>query len=569
MQPAIEASDIVLKMIGDVSSREFCDSLYKEIPDATKHVSIFHLGAVMSGDGERDFDLCMRVNLHGFLNMMEGARSLNAHGLVPKFVFASAGATLGSGSPTDYITKEDIISDAVRATPHTTYGATKACCELLTTDYARRGFVDGRALRLPTIVVRAGKPNAATTGCFSGVIREPLSGIDVELPISADVKHAVTGKRAVIAAMLKLHDAPLAKIEEILGFDRTIFCPSIALSLGDLQEALYQVVASSSHSKLGKITYKVDDHLSALVGSFPTKIDAYRALQLGIPPAPSAQAIVREYISDFKDAVIDDIGYAGPEPDKMAPVAAEKVAVITGGGSGIGRAVAERLVKGGWAVVLAGRTLSKLQETAKLLDGGEILCVEADVTIEKDVERLFAEGEKQYGKVDLLFNNAGINSTQASVQDVTLDDFKRVLNTNVQGPFLCARSAMRIMAKHGGGRIINNGSISAQVPRPGSSTYSTSKFALQGLTKCIALDGRAINVACGQIDFGNVVSELSLATNQAGRGALQADGSYKQEPSITLKDAAETVFAMANLPLEANVLQMTVMASSMPFLGRG
>jgi NAD(P)-dependent dehydrogenase (short-subunit alcohol dehydrogenase family) len=259
----------------------------------------------------------------------------------------------------------------------------------------------------------------------------------------------------------------------------------------------------------------------------------------------------------------------------IVPIAAEKVAVITGAGSGIGRAVAERLSREGWAVVLAGRTMSKLEEVAKLLLDGddnanaESLCVKADVSIEKDVERLFQTAEQTYGRVDLLFNNAGVNSAQASFQDVSYADFERVIQTNVNGPFLCARAAMRVMAKHGGGRIINNGSISAHVPRPGSACYATSKHALVGLTKCIALDGRAINVACGQIDFGNVVTDLSAATNQAGRGALQADGTYKPEPSMTLKNAADAVWSMANLPLEANILQMTVMATGMPFVGRG
>jgi NAD(P)-dependent dehydrogenase (short-subunit alcohol dehydrogenase family) len=171
--------------------------------------------------------------------------------------------------------------------------------------------------------------------------------------------------------------------------------------------------------------------------------------------------------------------------------------------------------------------------------------------------------------VDLCFNNSGINSSAASVEDVKYADFERVIKTNVCGTFLCARAAMRVMAKHGGGRIINNGSISAHVPRPGSAPYTASKHAVLGLTKCIALDGRKINVACGQIDFGNVVSELSLATNKAGIGAMQANGTMMEEPSMSLKDAAETFWTMANLPLEANVLQMTVMATAMPFVGRG
>jgi len=189
LQPAIAAASregVVTKMRGDVSDRAYCESLFAET-SSFEHLSVFHLGAVMSGDGERDFDLCLRVNLHGCLNVLECARTT---GKFPKFVFASAGATIGSGKTTDYVGIDDTIGDSTRATPHTTYGATKACCELLLSDYARRRFVNGRGIRLPTIVVRAGRPNAATTGCYSGVVREPLSGVDVELPIARTVPHA-------------------------------------------------------------------------------------------------------------------------------------------------------------------------------------------------------------------------------------------------------------------------------------------------------------------------------------------------------------------------------------------
>lgn len=570
LQPAIEASNLVKKIQGDVSDPSYCDTLYAETSSAA-HVSVFHLGAVMSGDGERDFDLCMRVNLHGFLNMMEGARRhvYEKLGFAAKLVFASAGATIGSGAPTDYVKKDDTISDASRATPHTTYGATKACCELLCSDYARRGFVNSRGLRLPSIVVRAGKPNAATTSCYSSVVREPLSGVDVTLPIAADVPHAVTSKRAAISAMLTLHDTSLQTIEEVLGFDRVIFLPAVAVSLGDLEAALMKIVTPETQDKLGKITYEVDERLSAIVGSFPTKVEAGRALKLGIPPAPDAETLVREYMTDFSSALADGIETAPPVAVAPLQKSTAKVAVVTGGGSGIGRGVAERLSRGGWVVVLAGRTLGKLEETAKLLGGNECLCVKTDVTVEKDVETLFQTVESTYGRLDLLFNNAGINSVAASFQDVTTADFERVIKTNVTGPFLCAREAMKLMAKGEGGRIINNGSISAHTPRPGSATYTASKHAVLGLTKCIALDGRSINVACGQIDFGNVVSEMSLATNKAGSGAMQANGTLMEEPSMSMTDAAETFWAMASLPLGANVLQMTVMATKMPFVGRG
>jgi len=366
--------------------------------------------------------------------------------------------------------------------------------------------------------------------------------------------------------MLRLHDAKLEQIESVLGFDRTVFLPAVALSLGDLQDALYRVVKRDSHDKLGKTVYRVDEKLSAVVGSFPTKVDATRAQKLGVPDAPDAETLVREYAEDFGSALVDGIDVVPPEP--ATKVEAEKVAVITGGGSGIGQAVAIRLSKGGWAVVLAGRRLAALQETEKLLEGA-CLCVQTDVSLEKDVERLFAKAKQRYGKVDLLFNNAGINSTAANFEDVSFDDFERVMRTNVGGPFLCAKHAMRIMAQNGGGRIINNGSISAHTPRPGSACYTASKHAISGLTKCIALDGRKHNIACGQIDFGNVVSEISMKSNKPGSGAVQANGTLMEEPFMSMEDAADTFWSMANLPLEANVLQITVMATKMPFVGRG
>jgi len=244
-----------------------------------------------------------------------------------------------------------------------------------------------------------------------------------------------------------------------------------------------------------------------------------------------------------------------------------KIAVVTGAGSGIGLAVAKRLSRGGWTIVLAGRTAGKLEAAAKSLEG-ESLCVPTDVASEADVDNLFEQTRKAFGRVDLLFNNAGIASAQTSIEDVDPADFQRVINTNVTGCFLCARAAMKLMKKHGGGRIVNNGSLSAHVPRPGSVAYTVSKHAVLGLTKSIALDGRASNVACGQIDFGNVVSEMSQAM-VGGPGALQASGERLQEPTMTLEDAAETVWTMANLPLSANVLTMTVMATKMPYVGRG
>jgi D-erythronate 2-dehydrogenase len=586
MIQTLSSSSLVVKMMeGDISNAAYCDSLYAEA--TATHLSVFHLGAVMSGDGERDFDRCMQVNLTGFINMVEGARKIqHNYGLpAPKFVFSSAGATIGSGHATDYVQRDDWISDASKATPHTTYGATKACCELLLSDYARRGFLDGRGVRLPTIVVRAGAPNAATTSCFSSVVREPLVGVvrndndggmvaqttAAAMPIGPNVPHAVTGTRHAIAAMLTIHDAPSHLIERILGFDRTVFLPAIAVSLGDLHEALLRVVTPESHDKLGSIVYQVDERLSAIVSGFPTRIDASRAMKLGIPPAPNAETLVREYMADFPNAIAPGIQMAAPSiPTSVLLVSADiKVAVVTGAGSGIGQAVAIRLSRGGWAVVLVGRHMNSLKETHAMLQEGPALCVKADVSVERDVDVLFQAAVERFGRVDLLFNNAGINTAAASLEKVKLTDLELVLKTNVHGVFLCAKAAMKVMAKNGGGRIINNGSLSAQVPRPGSACYTASKHAVLGLTKCIALDGRAGNVACGQIDFGNVVSEMSLRTNKVGIGALQPNGNMMVEPSMSLADAAETFWAMANLPLEANVFNMTVMATAMPFVGRG
>lgn len=566
---------VVIKKRGSIADPEFCSSLFDKAAIQTPYVSLFHLGAVMSGDGERDFDLALQVNLMGTMHLLQAAR---LSGKCPKVVFCSAGATIGSGSATDYIQQDDSISDSCRATPHTTYGMTKACCELLLSDYTRRNFIDGRATRLPTICVRAGSANAATTSCFSSIVRQSLAGTNVLLPIARHVRHAVTSTRAAVQAMMTLHNVPKTILDSQLGFDRTVFLPAVALSLGDLEDALYKVVANPE--QLGKISYEVDEPLSRVVGSFPTKVDAHRALALGLPQAPSAEQLVREYIEDFPLAVEAGLEIRPQETTTTTTtlsttiVQVEKVAVVTGGGSGIGRAVAVRLAQCGWTLVLAGRRAASLEETAKMINetgdsSVECTCIPTDVTRVTDVQHLFQVVEQKYGKLHLLFNNAGVNCPGASVHEVPVKDFERVIQTNVVGMFSCAKYAMELMAKGGGGRIINNGSISAHVPRPGSAPYTCSKHAVAGLTKSIALDGRAVNVACGQIDFGNVVSELSAATNQAGRGALQPNGSYLEEPSMDMNDAVETFMAMVNLPLEANVLQMTVMATAMPFVGRG
>ena len=576
-------SELVSVSVGDVSDKSYCESLV--LGDSSEGLAVFHLGAVMSGTGEANFDLCVSVNLQGTVNMLDCAKQWKErNSKTPTFIFTSAGATIGSGHPADWVSASDIISDATRPTPHTTYGMTKACCELLLADYARRGFVDGRGVRLPTVVVRAGAPNAATTSCFSGIIREPMNGVDAEMPISASVLHACTGYRAAVAGILAVHDAMPDQIETLLGFDRTVFLPSRAMSLSQLHEAMTAIVVNPE--KLGKVSYATNEFLSQVVGGFPTRIDASRALALGAPPTPDLETLVREYCEDFPSAVQVDLKPVAAVIDLVSVFANQNgaVALITGGGSGIGRAVAIRLAKGGWGgatgkgahvvgIVLVGRTQATLEETETLCqaaakDGVTLhtLVVPTDVNLERDVNELFAAVERTFGRLDLLFNNAGINMSPTTIQDVTITDWKRIMDTNVTACWMCARGAMKIMAKNGGGRIINNGSVSADRPRPGAAPYTASKHAVHGLTKSISLDGRSIGVACGQVDFGNVASAL---TANMSTGMPQADWSLKREPTFSVTDAAETVHTMAALPLSANILSMTVMATSMPFIGRG
>uniref|UniRef100_A0A7S4HM38 NAD-dependent epimerase/dehydratase domain-containing protein n=1 Tax=Odontella aurita TaxID=265563 RepID=A0A7S4HM38_9STRA len=594
--------------LGSVADESFCSSLVEESsPSSSSSLSVFHLGAVMSGTGESDFDLCMNVNLRGTMTLLERcrSRSLSSSSALPapvRFVYASAGATVGSGSPTDYVTKDDTITDAARSTPHTTYGMTKACGELLLSDYSRRGFVDGRGARLPTVVVRAGRPNAATTGCFSGVVRETLGGIDSILPIGPDVKHAVTGMRNAVDALRTLHDLPTSRVEEALGYDRTVFLPATALSLSDLEDATKDAVSPLSRKLLGRVEYTVDEFLSGVVGGFPTRIDAGRARELGVGPPPTPEDIVRDYAASFPEALAPGLELSPKAASAASADGSENkdnddddddnnnvVAVITGAGSGIGRAVALRLAQGGWGprpaldqkkktprfcLVLAGRRKVPLEETAALVqltDGtASTSIVSVDVTDETAVRNLFQRAVDTYGRVDLLFNNAGTNVPPVDVVDYSVSDFRRILDTNLTASFLCAREAMRIMSSQRprGGRIINNGSISAHRPRPGGVGYTCSKHGVIGLTKTLALEGRRLDVAVGQIDFGNVTTAVSDLT-QGDMGAPQADGTILREPQMSDADAADTVAAMAALPLGANVLSMTVMATNMPYVGRG
>jgi NAD(P)-dependent dehydrogenase (short-subunit alcohol dehydrogenase family) len=245
-----------------------------------------------------------------------------------------------------------------------------------------------------------------------------------------------------------------------------------------------------------------------------------------------------------------------------------KVAMITGAGSGIGRACAIALSNAGFAVVLAGRRLDALQETAKLIST-QTLCVSADVADPKSVAALFAATKEKFGRLDFLFNNAGTGAPgTVMLEDLSFEQWQNVVNVNLTGPFLCTQEAFKLMKSQTpqGGRIINNGSISAQAPRPNSSPYTATKHAITGLTKSTSLDGRKYNIAAGQIDIGNAASAM---TARMSGGVPQADGTIKPEPTMDVEDVARSVVFMASLPLDSNVLTMTVMATKMPLVGRG
>jgi NAD(P)-dependent dehydrogenase (short-subunit alcohol dehydrogenase family) len=241
-------------------------------------------------------------------------------------------------------------------------------------------------------------------------------------------------------------------------------------------------------------------------------------------------------------------------------------AIVTGAGSGIGRTVAHALLDAGWQVALAGRREETLRESAG--ENAEALVIPTDVTEPESVTSLFARVVDELGRVDLLFNNAGLFGTPAPVEDVDLEDWRAVVATNLTGAFMCAQQAFRVMKDQRpiGGRIINNGSISAHVPRPYAVAYTATKHALTGLTKTLSLEGRRYDIACGQIDIGNAATDMTAAM---ARGVPQADGSVAPEPRMDVKHVGEAVLYMAGLPLDANVEFMTVMATKMPFVGRG
>jgi NAD(P)-dependent dehydrogenase (short-subunit alcohol dehydrogenase family) len=246
-----------------------------------------------------------------------------------------------------------------------------------------------------------------------------------------------------------------------------------------------------------------------------------------------------------------------------------KVALITGAGSGIGRAVATAFLKDGYSVVLAGRRADALEETiaAAGVDRAQALAVPTDVGKADSVRNLFAQTKEKFGRLDVLFNNAGQNSG-VPIEDLPLETWQSIIDANLTGAFLCTQEAFRLMKSQTprGGRIINNGSISAHAPRPNSVAYTATKHAITGLTKCIALDGRKYDIAGGQIDIGNALTEMA---RRMTKGVPQANGEIAVEPVMDVEDVARTVLYMASLPPEANVLHVTVMATKMPFVGRG
>ena len=245
------------------------------------------------------------------------------------------------------------------------------------------------------------------------------------------------------------------------------------------------------------------------------------------------------------------------------------IAIVTGAGSGIGRAVTLALVKEGWSVALAGRRAEQLAKTADEAGAADrTLAVPTDITDPDSVARLFAKAVQAFGRVDLLFNNAGMSAPGVAFEDLTVEQWRKVVDTNLTGAFLCTREAFRVMKAQSprGGRIINNGSISAQSPRPNSAPYTATKHAITGLTKSTSLDGRAYDIACGQIDIGNAATEM---TARMADGVRQANGTMMAEPRMEVSDVARAVVYMASLPLDANVQFMTIMATKMPFVGRG
>jgi len=247
-----------------------------------------------------------------------------------------------------------------------------------------------------------------------------------------------------------------------------------------------------------------------------------------------------------------------------------KVALVTGAGTGIGKAAAKALLDGGFNIVLTGRHLDKLHLAVQAIGGSDQNClaVTCDVGKPEEVKHLFLQIKQHFGRIDVLFNNAGMGAPAIPMEELSYEQWMNVVNANLCGAFLCSQEAIRMMKAQSpqGGRIINNGSISAHAPRPMSAPYTATKHAITGLTKSIALDGRPFNIACGQIDIGNAGTEMTIPM---AAGILQPDGSKKVEPLMDVAHVGQAVLHMAQLPLESNILSMTIMATNMPFVGRG
>ena len=248
----------------------------------------------------------------------------------------------------------------------------------------------------------------------------------------------------------------------------------------------------------------------------------------------------------------------------------QKISIVTGAGTGVGKAASLALADEGWTIVLAGRRKDPIEAVANEIKcrGGNALAIVTDTSDTKSVKGLFEETKQAFGRLDLLFNNAGTNAPGVSLEDLSFEQWTNVVNVNLTGVFLCTQEAFRLMKAQTpmGGRIINNGSISAHVPRPGSAPYTATKHGVTGLTRSTSLDGRKYNIACGQIDIGNALTEMAARMT---KGVPQADGSIQVEPVMDVANVGKTVAHMASLPMEANVQFVTVMATNMPFIGRG
>ncbi len=250
------------------------------------------------------------------------------------------------------------------------------------------------------------------------------------------------------------------------------------------------------------------------------------------------------------------------------PQSTRKIALVTGAGSGIGKAVALALLRADYHVVLAGRRVEPLEEVVVASGTGSALAVSTDVSQPESVQALFAKIEREFGRLDVLFNNAGVSGIGANFEDITFEQWQNIVNINLTGSFLCAQGAFRLMKAQTprGGRIINNGSISAHAPRPNSAGYTATKHAITGLTKSLSLDGRKYDIACGQIDIGNAMTDMAA---RMAKGVPQANGEIAIEAMMDAKEVADAVVHMASLPLSTNVQFMTIMATKMPFVGRG